>query len=394
MNILQIANKATTPPDGGVLAILSLLKGYVANKYNVHLLNMLTYKHNKNISIDNAKIAGVSINTKISIPKLIFNFLFSSKPYIACRFVSSEYKQKLIEELNTTDYQIIQFEGLYSLQYVNIARKYSRAKLVYRPHNIEYLIWQRNVCETKSILKKIYFKSLANRLRKLENKLLNKYDYIIPISDQDKQTFVELGNNKPIKTIPFGLDVDLFANYKQLPNDNASLVYIGALDWIPNQQGLIWFINEVLPLIKKEIPNIQLNVGGRNAPEWFKTKLTETQNVNFCGELEDAYRFMQSSNLMVVPLFSGSGMRVKIIEGMALRKTIVATDIAAEGIDCQNKENIFITNQSKSFAKYIVDLINNPQLCRQVGDNAFSFVNQKFDNKKITQELINFIKKD
>lgn len=397
MKVLQIANKAIYPPDGGTLAILSLTKAYLLNGYDVHLLNMLTHKHsNENLTQElnnkNLKITGIKVNTRLSILNLLINFLFSKAPYIAKRFLSKEFKNELICLIKKNNYDIIQLEGLYCLQYISIIKQYFNGRTIYRPHNLEHQIWKQNSENSKSILKRFYFNSLARRLEKLETKLLNSYDYIIPISDNDKEEFIALGNSKPILTIPFGINLESYSNdtISNLINSN-SICYIGALDWIPNQTGILWFIEKVFPILLKENPNIKLNIAGRNAPEWLKTKFI-IPNIIFHGEVDDAHLFLQKNGLMIVPLFSGSGMRVKIIEGMALKKTIIATSIAAEGISCNNNENIIITNENITFAKSIIQVLKNTDLQEKIGENAYKFVQNNFDTKKITQDLINFIK--
>src|SRR6056297_81670 len=173
MNILQLANKATFPPDGGSLAILSFAKGYIKNGHQVYLFNMETYKHfNKSELIDpeyknKITVEGVKINTHISIFKLSFNLFFSKKPYIAQRFFSKKYLKKLTAIVQSQNFDLIQIEGLYMLQYIHSIKKIFSGHIIYRPHNIEYKIWERNSIETKSFFKKLYYNILAKRLKQL-----------------------------------------------------------------------------------------------------------------------------------------------------------------------------------------------------------------------------------
>ena len=156
MEILQIANKATFPPDGGSLAILSLARGYVKNNHQVYLLNMETPKHFNNPGLlepeikDKLLVHGVRVNTHLSMIKLGLNLLFSNKPYIAQRFISSKYTRALKKLISAKSFDIIQVEGLYMLQYIRIIKKNFSKKIIYRPHNIEHKIWERNAQETRS----------------------------------------------------------------------------------------------------------------------------------------------------------------------------------------------------------------------------------------------------
>jgi len=398
MKILQIANKAIYPPDGGSLAILSFSQAYINNGHNVHLLNMLTHKHSNKISnidsslVNKLKIYSVKIHTKISIFKLLLNFIFSKTPYIAERFISKNFSKELESLIQTNNYDLIQIEGLYCLQYIHIINSSFKGKVVYRPHNLEYLIWQRNAQENKSFIHKYYFSILSKRLYNLEINLLNKYDYIAPISNIDEQYYKVLGNKKPIKTIPFGINTKLYSgNINKAVYNKDSVCYIGALDWIPNQNGLIWFIEKSLPIIIKDFPSFKLNIAGRNAPDWLIKKFTSPYII-YHGEVKNANEYLLNNGPMIVPLFSGSGMRVKIIEGMALKKPIVATKIAIEGINCTNGENIYISNDPETFAKSIIRLMNNLSIQNDLGENSFKFVKENFDNTKLAEDLINFIK--
>ncbi|MCK5028439.1 MAG: glycosyltransferase family 4 protein [Bacteroidales bacterium] len=399
MNILQISNKAIYPPDGGTQAILSMSKGYVRNGHNVHLLNMTTPKHYNNISIiekeylDHLKIITEEVNTKISVLRLLLNFFFSKKPYIAKRFYTNKFSERITELIKTENFDFIQIEGLYVLQYIHIIKSGYKGNIVYRPHNLEYKIWESNSKESSNILKKIYFKVLSNKLRKFEQRFLNLYDYILPISDKDAVDFEKEGNIKPVLVSPYGFDTIALAKAEK--NDTKSgtkqINYIGALDWIPNQEGIIWFTEKCMPLIVKEIPNIELHIAGRNAPKWFIKKL-KRKNINFIGEVENAYEFIQNPGPIIVPLFSGSGMRIKIIEAMAFKKTVIATPIAAEGINYENNVNIVIANNPESFANSIIKTIQNTNFEKEIGMHAFEFAKKNFDFENIAANIISFIK--
>lgn len=398
MKILQIANKAIYPPDGGSLAILSLSKAYIRNGHQVHLLNMITHKHFNNYEIieseykDSLKISGVNVNTQISFFKLLLNLLFSNKPYIAKRFVSKKFVSQLINLLNNNSFDFIQIEGLYSLQYINIIRNEFDGSILYRPHNIEYQIWERNSKETKSLIKKLYFKSIFKRLKKLEGNLLNTYDFLIPISESDAKIYKELGNTKPVKTSPFGIDLkNIQDQYVEIDSDTDHFInYIGALDWIPNQEGLLWFIEHCFPVILKSFPDVILNIAGRNAPKCLIRKFNHS-NINYLGEVKNAYEFIQNPGPIIVPLFSGSGIRVKIIENMALKKAIVATDTAAEGIDCLHNKNIILANNDQDFANSVISVLNNIGLQKNIGEDAFKFVKEHYDFEKIATDILTFI---
>lgn len=396
MNILILANKAIYPPDGGSLAILSLAKGYIKQDHNVFLLNMETHKHTNSYDLIESEykksfnISGVNVNTRISLIALLANLFFSKKPYIAKRFISKSYQKKLTKLLTSESFDALQIEGLYMLQYIKTIQNNFTGKIIYRPHNIEHKIWKRNSDETKSFIKKIYFRILARRLKKLEISFLNKYDFIIPISGRDADYYKTLGNIKPLLTAPFGIDIKKLQPANSSRNDQ-NIIFIGALDWIPNQNGLIWFIKNCWDKIIETEINIQFLVAGRNAPNWLIKFLEKKQKIHFLGEIKDAHSFISNNGPLIVPLFAGSGLRIKIIEAMALKKAIISTSIGAEGIPNTNGKNIIIANTSTDFIDTIKQMNNNQYYQDKIGKNAFLLAAKHFDYEKIAINVLKFI---
>jgi glycosyltransferase involved in cell wall biosynthesis len=169
------------------------------------------------------------------------------------------------------------------------------------------------------------------------------------------------------------------------------LFHIGALDWAPNQEGLIWFFDHCWYKIREKCPEVKFYLAGRNAPDWFERRIRRA-GVEYLGEINDAYDFINSKAIMVVPLFSGSGMRIKIIEGMSLGKPIVTTDIGTEGIPTSNGEDILIANDADQFVDAVVKLVNDRELANRIGKNAIGFIQEKFDNLSQAEALIEFYK--
>jgi polysaccharide biosynthesis protein PslH len=164
------------------------------------------------------------------------------------------------------------------------------------------------------------------------------------------------------------------------------------LTGFPIRKGSYGFLRKVWNKVLQVNPDLQLYIAGRNAPDWIR-KIFNKPNVNYLGEIEDAYQFMNRYAIMIVPLFSGSGMRVKIIEGMAMGKTIITTGLGAEGIDVTPGTNILIEDDAEGFVNRINHLISNRKYFDEIGSNAAYFVRDYFDNEKITVTLAEFYKK-
>jgi len=395
MKILILANKPPFPPkDGGAFAIFNIAKGLAELGNYVRILAMNTSKHKietQSLAVfDNIEITFVDVNTEINVFKAFVNYMFSILPYNATRFISKDYSNKLKEILKSETFDIVQLEGPYVGFYIPIIKKLSKARIVLREHNLEHEIWLRILNQKKNIIQKIYLKNLTKRIAKFEKKIIKLCDAILPITPRDKEQLLKEGYSQPMHLTPVGIDVPTID--LKITHQNA-ITYIGALDWMPNQEGLIWFIDKVWPEVIKNNPYIIFHIAGRNAPIWLEKKLTSTKNVLFHGEVDSSYNFLRAADIMIVPLFSGSGMRVKIIEAMAYGKVVITTSIGIEGIEAIHNEHLFVTDDPQKFTNYILDLIGDEDMKIKIINKAINLVKEKYDNIKISTSLNDFYRK-
>ena len=395
MKILQITNKVPVPPkDGGSIASLRLAEGLADQDHQVHILAMNTSKHFvtreeiQNFEKPNLAVTAVEIDTRIRPEKAMINLIFSRLPYNAVRFISPKFRSALKALISEFQPELIILENLYPAAYLDDIRRNSGAALAYRAHNVEHEIWHRMARNARG-LKKHYISILARRIYEFEKDLVNKYDLLVPITARDADALEKLGNKKPCFILPAGYDSEI-ADCPPIKESEPVIAHLGALDWLPNQEGLLWFADEVWPLLRKQIPGIRFHLAGRNAPEWFNKKMN-MPGVTIHGEIEDAGSFIQKYPIHIVPLFSGSGMRIKIVEGMAAGRVVVTTTIGTEGIDTQHKENILIADYPELFASEIIEALGDLDYCRKIGKNAFTFVNEKLNNKILIEGFLRFL---
>lgn len=397
MKILQITNKVPYPvKDGGAIACMNLARGFSLLGHQVTILAMNTVKHHITFGEipesvkELAEFKLINVPARISPVSALLNLLFSKKPYNATRFISKAFAEELKKILQENEYDVIQLEGLYVCPYIKVIRENSKAKIIYRAHNIEYEIWSRTAIMAHGF-EKYYLRNLSKRIKRFETQILNQYDLLVPITSRDGNILNKLGNTKPAHVSQTGIDSSvLIPNSKNL--NHPTLFHIGSLEWSPNQEGLIWFFENCWDAIREKYPDLKFYVAGRNAPPWFQ-KMLNLPNVVFKGEVADAYEFMNSKSIMVVPLFSGSGMRIKIIEGMALGKPIVTTPVGTEGISTTSGENIIVVTDAEGFVQSISDLIENRDFFDKISKNTIEFIHENFDNLSSAGALIEFYKK-
>ncbi len=396
MKILQICNKVPYPPnEGGSIAMNLITEGLLKAGHQVKVLAINTKKHFVNIDKlpedyrKNTSIEAVFVDTAVK-PLDAFLNLFSSKSYNIERFILLDFEKKIIDLIQNDNYDIIQLETLFVCPYIDTIRKHTKAKIIYRAHNIEHLIWERTYKSCNNILKKAYLKLLAKRLKQYEIGVLNKTDGIAAITQYDLKILSDMGCKKPITNIPVGVFMNNILN-TEMDFEFPSFFHIGSMNWIPNIEGMKWFINKVWNKFYMQNPNVKFYIAGRHMPEYFKN-LGDKNIVNL-GEIDNAQKFMQSKAVMIVPLLSGSGMRVKIIEGMANSKAIITTTIGAEGINCEKDKDIIIADSAEEFISAMTYCISNKNNIDKIGKNAKLLVENEYDNNKIISNLIDFYKK-
>jgi polysaccharide biosynthesis protein PslH len=395
MHILQVCNKSPFPPkEGGPIAMFNLAEGLMQAGHKVDILTISTNKFYVDVKqipadyLEKTSFQSVFIDTTIRFKDAFLN-LFSSESYHVQRFDAQVMHKKLVEILQLNNFDIIQLETLYMGPYINTIRNHSKAIVVLRAHNIEHLIWDGIAEKTRNPFRKLYLKYLAVKLRKYEQNLFNKVDGIACISERDASFIRNSGVLVPVKTIPFGIEVPEIKSIRPL-SPQPTFFHLGSMNWMPNQEGIRWFLDFCMPLIEKKFPDNKVFLAGRNMPSWvYQYKF---HNLIIEGEVNDAAEFMNTYDIMFVPLFSGSGIRIKIVEGMALGKTIISTSIGSEGIDIEDGVNILIANTKEQFFEKIDFCIKNPRQCNVIGSKAADLVREHHNVVRITEMLSEFYK--
>lgn len=392
MRILQLCHKFPWPlKDGAAIASTYLAKAFAELGSEVTLLSMNTSKHwfdtgDLPHDFDHyAEIQTVFINNHIRPLPALLN-LFSKRSYHVERFDQVDFAKKLQEILQNSRFDIVQLESLYLTPYIPVIKKYTSASVVLRAHNVEHEIWER-VAENSNPLKKWYLQKITPRLRQYEIEHLNKYDLVAGISARDVEQFRALGLHKPATVTPIGLDCrDYEADFSSFSRP-LSLSFIGSLDWMPNQEGLQWFLDEVwTPVLAPAFPELTFHIAGRTAPRWLR-KL-DMERVVFHGEVTSSPEFLNQHSVMVVPLLSGGGMRAKILEGMAVGKVVLSTRVGMEGVDAQHRKECLLADTPEEYVKAIRWCYKQGEGLAELGRKAQAFCHDNYDNLEVGRRLL------
>ncbi|MES2513107.1 MAG: glycosyltransferase family 4 protein [Bacteroidota bacterium] len=394
MKILQLCNKAPFPAnDGSSIAISTLAEGLADNGVELHLLAINTKKHFKPDEQVSAafkqKTHYQSIyrdaNTSIGGA---FGNLFSFQSYFVSRFFFKEYEDQLIKKLQGHTFDVVQLEGVFMASYIPIIKRYSNAKIVLRSHNIEHQIWERHLANEKTGIKKTYLTLQNNRLRSFEIKAFHDVDAIVTITDEDKKTILGICPDKAVHTCLTGINLE---NYRFTESKQANtLFHFASMDWMPNIEAVDWLLKEVWGNVLKQQPGAKLVIAGRGMPARFKK--TASANITVVDDVKSSAEFYETYDIMLVPLWSGSGLRIKLVEGLAYGKAIITTTIGAEGIPYSAGKDMMIADSADEFTKAITVLLQNPGQKRELQRASRLLAEEYFDYKVLAGKVIAFYK--
>ncbi len=395
MKILQLCRKFPYPlKDGESIAVTSLAKAYRELGATLTLLSFNTIKHFCEIdklpaSFNHYEAIYTVYLDNYPEPKGAFLNLFSKKSYHISRFTTTEFTQELTKVLKSDTFDIVQLESVYFAPYLSLIRKLSTAKVVMRAHNVEFEIWERVAQNTTFLPKKWYLNYLVKKLKRYEIAQLANYDLLLAMTAKDLGYFQKLGYQNDSLITPIGLQLADYESFEVSPQKPA-LSFIGSLDWVPNQEGLSWFLEEVWLNLRNRFPNLEIHIAGRNTPDWIFKKAGNGIVVH--GEVPSASEFLLNYPISIVPLFSGSGMRVKILENMALARVVITTQLGLEGIPAKDEKEVLIANTKADFIEKVEWTIQNEPKMLSMMTAARKFIENNYDNKVIASTVLDKFK--
>lgn len=391
MKILLITKQVPFPPNSGYpIVVYNTIKGLLNLGVEITLFSLNPLKDNVDVEdiydpiFEAVTHHIVDIDTGSDIWSAFFN-IFTNDSYTVSRYYSEEAVRLLENILRENTFDIIQFESLFVVPYLDVVKANSNAKLIYRAHNIEFSLWERLASSERFMLRRTYLTFLASRLKDYETDQINRFDQIFAISEPDRQSIIRFGCEIPVSVFPVAIDLKKY-KIDQSKTSFPTLFHLGAMDWSPNEEGLEWFLDEIWPDIDKLNRDLRFYIAGKNMQRQFFEY--DSENLIVEGEVFDALEFINSKAIMIVPLLSGTGMRVKIIEGMAMKKCIIATSIAAEGINYKHGHDILIANSSDEFYRHILQCIINPTKWIEMGENARKTVERDHEINANTQGML------
>jgi sugar transferase (PEP-CTERM/EpsH1 system associated) len=313
--------------------------------------------------------------------------LVNPQPYAVGKYRSPAYRQRLAELLADTPYDVIVCDFLPPA--VNMPAELP-CPVVLFTHNVEAEIWRRHAETKTNALARFLFGTQHRRMLRFERQTLARFDGVLAVSEADRETFARLypeAIRRPVHVVPTGVDTTFFAPASPAsPEASRSIVFTGSMDWLPNEDAMVFFCRDVLPLIRAEEPDVTLSIVGR-APTPVVQRLAATHGVIVTGSVDDVRPYMRDAAAYVVPLRIGGGTRLKIFEAMSMAKAVVSTAVGAEGLPVTPGEHVLLADEPRGFARAVVRLLRDVDRRRRMEEAARALVVSQYDWSVVAGDL-------
>jgi sugar transferase (PEP-CTERM/EpsH1 system associated) len=307
--------------------------------------------------------------------------LFSSEPYGITKYCRPEVRARLRALLDQEAYDGIVCDFMVAAGV--IPWDCATPKILFT-HNVEATIWRRHYEVAVNPLWKAVSWLEWRRMEAAERRYLRLADHVLTVSEADQQAFAPFVEPAKLSVIPTGVDVDYF-HAMPVQEIADSLVFTGSMDWLPNEDAVLYFIDSILPLVKPHCPGVTLQVVGRNPSRKLQSRAEMEDGVQVTGTVEDIRPFVARASVCIVPLRIGGGTRLKIYEAMAMAKAVVSTTVGAEGLPVRSGANIVLADTPGAFADSVVSLLRDPAQRKRLGIAARRLVEDNYSWQKVAE---------
>jgi sugar transferase (PEP-CTERM/EpsH1 system associated) len=304
--------------------------------------------------------------------ELLLN-LASPLPYAIKKYESASMRRQLAERVNDHDVVICDFLP----PAINVPRGLQCPSILFQ-HNVEAMIWKRHFEVQANPLKKIYLRQQWRKMKRFEKEMCRRFDAVIAVSAEDREQMRDEYAVDAVFDVPTGVDTDFFSPSGKENVDPHNVVFTGSMDWLPNEDAIRYYTEQILPLVQRSIPDATLTVVGRNPYPSLLELSRRNPSIIVTGRVEDVRPYMERAAAYVVPLRIGGGTRLKIFEAMAMEKAIVSTTVGAEGLPITDGRELRIADTPETFAASVVDLLTRPETAKQLGLEAGRIVRERF----------------
>ena len=399
MKILWVKAGGLVPPDtGGKIRSYNILRQLAKH----HAVTFFTFyaAHDNDVHAELGQIFQRIIRIPLDLPLAksageLLDYaahLFSREPYNLTKYCRGVVRKKLRALLQEETYDVIVCDFLVAAG--AIPWDWRCPKVLFT-HNVEAMIWHRHFEVARNPLWKALSWREWKRMEAAERRYLQKADHVLAVSENDREAFAKFLDPQKLTVVPTGADTEFFrpSREKELPS---SLLFTGSMDWLPNEDAMLYFANEIFPLIRRQVPDVSLCIVGRNPSRRLQDLASRIPKIQLTGWVEDVRPYLAQRAVCIVPLRIGGGTRLKIFEAMSMAKAVVSTSIGAEGLPVKNGEHLLIADDPASFAESTLRLLGNAPQRGRIGQAARHLVQENYSwatvSKDFAQALENVVR--
>lgn len=300
----------------------------------------------------------------------VLAYSFSRYPVIVLNDYSRATVAKLRELLAARRYDLLVCDFLQPT--LNLRALDTPRTLLFQ-HNVESMIWERHYRTSKNPVLRFFWYLQWQKLRRYERDACPRFDGIVAVSEQDKEVLERDFGARNVHAIPTGVDTEFFRPVPEAPEDN-SVVFLGAMDWLPNEDGILFFTDQVLPRLRALVPSVQITVVGRNPSTRLLDRTRIHPEIRVLGRVEDVRPHVGRGAIFIIPLRIGGGTRIKAYEAMAMGKAVVSTQVGVEGLPVRDGETVVLADRPEDFASAVARLLKDRAERDRIGRNARAYV--------------------
>ena len=301
--------------------------------------------------------------------------LASSLPYAIRKYKSDAMTRAIAEATSQDHFDVVICDFL--APSVNLPRNLQTPVVLFQ-HNVEAEIWRRHYEVQQHPAKRLYLYRQWRKMQRFERDACHRVDSVIAVSEADARMMERDYGVAKVYDIPTGVDVDFFKPANTAHARPNSLVFTGSMDWLPNEDAMRYFIDDILPLVKQRIPGVHLTIVGRNPYPSLLELAQRDPALTVTGRVDDVRRYIDDAVAFIVPIRIGGGTRLKIYEAMAMEKPVISTTIGAEGLPVHDGAELLIADDPETFANAVVKVLTGSAFATQLGNSAAQLVRQNF----------------
>jgi sugar transferase (PEP-CTERM/EpsH1 system associated) len=315
--------------------------------------------------------------------------LSSRLPYAIQKYRSAEMRRAVERELSERNHDVVVCDFL--VPSINLARD-SRCPTVLFQHNVESMIWRRHYEVQTNKIKKAFFRNQWQKMYWYEREACQAFDAVVAVSRNDREQMRNEFGLTQIYDVPTGVDTEFFRPLGTA-REPFELVFTGSMDWMPNEDAIIYFIEKIMPRINGWNPQVTLTVVGRNPGERLKAMAESNRQIKITGRVDDVRPYIDKASAYIVPMRVGGGTRLKIYEAMAMAKPVISTTVGAEGLPIRDGKELLIADQPEDFAQAVIRALSDAPFAAKIGERARALVCERFGWERAAQAFIQVCEK-